>query len=85
MAARDRGLRITLNRDQLAVLVVNQLAATYSAIGANGARNLSAKRFGAQIFGAGAHGFRSGSIGTGLELADNRPTGEKVFEHSSTP
>jgi len=42
--ARDRRLRITLDGNQLPVLVINELTATYAAVGTHRTRNLSANR-----------------------------------------
>jgi hypothetical protein len=85
MSARDGGVGIALDRDQLIVLMKDKLAATYSAIRADRFGHLCAVMFRAQILGLRGHRFWAGSIGSGFNLLDERPLREQVFQHKIPP
>jgi hypothetical protein len=85
MPTRNWRLRIALDRDQLAVLVVDKLPAAHATIRTNRPRYIGAVVLGKELASTLAHGFRTGAVGTCLELPDDRPAGEKVFDHSLHP
>src|SRR5437868_5298069 len=81
MAAGDRRLRVALNTNQLALFVVDELSASYTAVRTDGPGNFCTLGLGAQLASALRHGFRAGAIHAGADLFDQRPAGEKRFEH----
>ena len=70
---------IALDGDQLAVFVIDQLSATDRAVRTNAARDLGTVRLRLQVAGALAPGFFAGTIAAGLQLFDDRPTREQIF------
>ena len=76
MAARDRRAGIAFDRNQLAIFVKDHLPAADSAIGTDGARELSIVILGLKISGALAHRLRAGTVTSGLNLPDEGPAFE---------
>src|SRR5581483_6888617 len=74
--AGDWRLRIAFNRDQLPVLVIDQLAAPHAAVRAYGTRYLSAVGFRPTFPRAIGHGFRPSTVSPGTDLLKNRPIPE---------
>src|SRR5579871_270905 len=85
MPARDRRLRIALDRNQLSVLVIGQLPAPDAAIRTNGTRHFRVGNFGPKLASALAHGFRARTTCSCLNLPDHRPSGEKLFQQGCAP
>src|SRR6266536_2509561 len=73
----DRAFRIALDRNQLPVFVINELAATYAAIRTNRARDLRvvrARMHGARLF---RHRLQPGAIFASTNLPNQRPFREQ--------
>ena len=68
MASRYGRLWIALDRNQLSILVINQLPATNGAVGANGPRHVGAIILRAQVARPLCHGFRAVPIRPGSNL-----------------
>ena len=83
MPSRDRRLGITLDRNQLIVLVIDELSAADRAVGTDRAGDLGVVVLGAQVARALTHGFRPGAVGAGANLGDQGPTGKQIIEHGS--
>src|SRR2546428_13862331 len=83
--ARNGRFGIAFDRDQLSILVIDELSATNPAVGTNRGRDLRAIVLGTQIARAFRHGFRSSAIDAGFNLLDERPAGKQIIEHSLPP
>src|SRR6185437_1204988 len=80
-SAGNGRLRIAFNRNQLVVLVKNQLAAAYAAIWANRARHLCSLGPRTKIAGLLRHGFNACSISACLDLFNDWPARKQFPEH----
>src|SRR5690348_8125095 len=81
MAARDRRFWIAFNLHQLPILVVNQLAASYAAIRADGTRHLASSRLRLQVLSALGPRFATGSVRQVLNLLQERPPRQGFPHH----
>jgi len=81
MTSRDWRFRIALNCDELPLLVIDELPAADSAVGADRTSDVGPLDFGLKCAGAFRHRLGASSISARAQLLKQRPAGEKVYQH----
>lgn len=72
-STRNRRIWIAFDGDQLSILVINELAASYSAVGTHGTSNLGVEIARLQMAGSFRHCFGSSSVRTISDLLHQWP------------
>jgi hypothetical protein len=84
-SAGDGRLRVTFDRDQLALLVKDELSTSDAAVGTNGAGDLRSLMLWLEVAGLFRHRFNASTIGACLNLPDQRPTREQISDQGAPP